>query len=131
MKRLFLVFTFLLLFSVSAYGQVEYYKTTSVTVAWDAVTTCVDLTPCTVDHYEIVLLRDSGEISTYGTSNTTITIPKGRSGKFTVKVRAVMADGTTGDYCLSTDALCSELINGDAGAWKLLFRPSTPIGPIR
>jgi hypothetical protein len=130
MKRLFLIFTFLLLFSVSAFGQVEYYKTTSVTVLWDAVTTDTNGSPCTIDHYEIILLRDSGTTSTYGTSNTTIIIPKPRSGKFTVKVRAVLAGGNSGAYCLSTDASCSKLTDGTPGGWKVLFRPSAPIGPI-
>jgi hypothetical protein len=108
------------------FGQVNYVATPGTTqVAWDAVS-------YTIDHYEVTLVRDTGETYTYGTSNTQLVIPRPRSGRFTIKVRAVLADTTTSDYCLSTDSTCSVLSDGTtAGAWKVEFRPIAPIGPLR
>jgi len=130
MKRLFLILAFLIFFSTSVYGQTEYYETVSVALTWDAVTTCTDESPCTPDHYEIQIVRDSGEKTVYQASGTTLTVSKGKSGKFTVWIKAVMADGTASAYCMSTDSSCSKLKDGTAGGWKVLFRPSAPIGPI-
>ena len=108
------------------FGQAEYIAIPGTTkVAWDAVS-------YSLDHYEMTLIRDSGQTYVYTTTETQMVIPRPRSGKFTVRVRAVQADGTASPYCYSTDSSCSQLIDGStSGAWKVSFRPSSVIGPLK
>jgi hypothetical protein len=125
LKMIKKIFKFFFLFALQAF---LYNATGPVNIAWDPVS------QITVDHYEIQVIRDSGEVSTYATSNVQITIPRSGAGRFTVQVRAVGMDtegqAASTPYCASTDSSCANLPNGNAGGWKILWRPS-PGGTIR
>jgi hypothetical protein len=106
---------------------VVYSTSKPVTIKWDAGAGVVD-------HYELVLIRDVSLTEYwYGATSTQITVPKPKSGKYEVRVRAVnFVQGLpqTSTWCSSLDENCSQLKNGNKGAWKLFWKPSTPLGPI-
>ena len=130
-------------------GFTTYTKTGSVNLAWDSVTTDLDGNSVTIDHYEIKLIRDvTLEQFNYGTSNTTISVPKPKSGKWEILVRAVKKanDGTMipSDWCSSmnvqidkdgriiscTPCTCAKLQDGTYGSWKVYWKPGGVLGPI-
>lgn len=88
-----------------------------------------------VDHFELVLVRDGGgEIYSYGTQSTQITVSKPKSGKYEAKVRAVGYDQNglplNSAWCSSLDENCALLKTGQPGTWKIFWKPSSVIGPI-
>ena len=143
-RCLFVLF-FMIVASGLANAQVVYTRTNSATLSWDAVAVDVDGNPVVIDHYELKLIRDvSLNEYNYGTSNTSLSILRPRSGVYEVKVRAVKkaSDGTMipGEWCSSLNASCSNLsIDSKAkppvlvegpGAWKVYFKVYAPVGPF-
>jgi hypothetical protein len=104
--------------------------TNIVKFAWDASVGGI------VDHYEVVIIREgtNQEYGPYGTSNTTISIMKPKSGNYEAKVRAAWIDGlgntqyTT--WCSSIDQNCARLKDGTLGQWKIKWKLSAPTGPF-
>lgn len=107
---------------------VIYNVTGSATVRWDPGDDSV------LSAYEIKLIRDvSLEEFNFGVNGTTttITIPKRKSGKYEVKIRAVKENnGLKSDWCSSLDPTRSLLKDGTPGAWKLFWKPGSILGPI-
>jgi len=97
----------------------------NVTIGWDYTQV--------VDHFEVKLIREvTKEEHTYATSATRITIPKPRSGKWEVQVKACnkKADGSMecSDACSSLNAVCAMLSDGVThGDWKIYWKPSSPL----
>lgn len=94
-----------------------------------------------VDHYEVMLVREGKldyqvppppeTFGIYVTTNLFIVLSKPKSGRYEVWVRATKVDGTKGRGCSSTDRTCTpRQPNGSEGGWKILWKPSGPIGPI-
>lgn len=120
---------------------VIYTQTGPVKLAWD------HSNPAEVDHFEVRLIRDQTlEERNYGTIYQTITIPRPRSGVWEIKVRAVRkeTDGTMTPsvWCSSLNLRvdkdgkvilcglpceCARLKDGANGAWKIFWKPTTPI----
>ena len=110
---------------------VIYVQTNSVKLGWDDPNP-----PGAVDHFEVVLIRDGTltEYGPYGTSNTTISVSKPRSGSYEIRVRAVRKelDGsvTPSAWCSSLDSQCARLKDGTPGQFKVQWKPSSPLGPF-
>lgn len=126
-------------------AQVVYNRTSNATLAWDPVTADSSGQPVEVDHYEVRLIRDGTfEEYRYGTSKTSLSIPRPRSGVYEIRVRAVRRaiDGTMvpGEWCSSLNASCSKLaVDNKAkppvlaegpGEWKVYFKVAAPVGPF-
>lgn len=126
-------------------AQVIYARTSRVIVAWDAVTTDTSGNPVTIDHYEVKLIRDGTfEESNYGTSNTSLSIPRPKSGVYEVRVRAAARNQggmmLYSEWCSSLNVSCAKLgVDGTAkppvlvegpGAWKVYFKVAAPVGPF-
>ena len=144
MRCLFVLF-FMIVACGLANAQVVYTRTNSVTLSWGAVVVDVNGNSVVIDHYELKLIRDvSLDEYNYGTSNTSLSIPRPRSGVYEVKVRAVKkaSDGMmiSGEWCSSLNASCSKLkVDSQAkppvlvegpGAWKVYFKVYAPFGPF-
>jgi hypothetical protein len=103
---------------------VLYASGETVNIAWDAPSGEAP------DAYDVQVVRDTGETSTYSTTGTTYSISQRGAGRYTVRVRSVSSVHGTSSWCESTNESCSQLTTGQAGAWKLQWNPSAP-GPIR
>lgn len=131
--------------TAQADAQVIYTRGSSVTVAWDAVTTDTSGNSVTIDHYKVKLIRDGTfEESNYGTSGTSLSIPRPKSGVYEVKVAAAKKDSSGmmiySEWCSSMNVSCAKLgVDGTAkppvlvegpGAWKVYFKVAAPLGPF-
>jgi hypothetical protein len=134
-KQLLLALITVFIFCCPAFGQTIYTASRTTTYAWDQP----DQVENGVMGWKIILVRNvTGEQFVFLSNVAQITIAPNaldstakrlKSGDYEVRVSALNVDGESG-HCSSADLGCSRLKTGEAGAWRILYKPGVPLGPI-